>query len=293
MNAAAQLAAPARRSVRTAASATNAKSEPKAPEHTHSELKAALARVAALIKRAAGVEENRPWSGDSDRILWSAAFEAETRGAMTNTPEAGRKFGFDVAALIKAARLVPGDVESPERTKYLEQAARELCWIIDSESPYLELIDPKASRASSPSSPCKRADTTESTTAIAADHIDFLSTTLGRAHAILTMLVDLFGGATSITTPALSTGINGTLDFLVETLAGADEVAQQIPRGARPQSLSSHVHQARSLAELLGDMLNADDFDWCYSSGVYSNYFDAIGHAVRCAIEAMEVKSHG
>ncbi len=24
-----------------------------------------------------------------------------------------------------------------------------------------------------------------------------------------------------------------------------------------------------------------------------SNYFDAIGHAVRCAIEAMEVKNHG
>ena len=260
---------------------------PAEPDRTPLVLRAVFERASSLLRDASWTVEDHLWSGDSDRILEVAADTLYHKAPLATTIDEARTFAFDATALIKAARLVPGDTESPQRTALLERTAQELHLIIGTEASHLELIAPEASRCAKP---CVQHTPPVSATA---DHIDFLAPTLDRAHAILTMLVDLFGGATSITTPALSTGINGTLDFLVETLAGADEVAQQMPRGVRPQSLSSHVHQARSLAELLGDMLNADDFDWCYSSGVYSNYFDAIGHAVRCAIEAMEVKNHG
>ncbi|WP_353233336.1 hypothetical protein [Diaphorobacter ruginosibacter] len=282
-----QQTAPARRATRKAALVINA--EPEVPERTPSALKAALARVADSLERAAGIEEDHAWSGDSDRILAIAAWDIERHGQEVETSTEARLYGLDAVALIKAARLVPGDVESPERTELLEQAARELCWIIGSESPHSELIDPGVSRLSPLITPSKAQPKNCPAAFAAMERIDFLAGSLAHSNSVLTVLVDMFSRSVPVKDPLR---IAGTLKYLADSLAGAEDAVEQLPANMLPSAACTAISHARSLSELLHSLLNEEHFDCNYANGVYSDYFNAIAHAVRSAIQLMEARNH-
>lgn len=111
-------------------------------------IQVAFGEVETLLNAAYMTEEDHAWSADSDRLLCIAhglADEAYIR------PPVGAEIdrvAFDTAALIRAARLVPGDGESPERKILLDQAAAHLNWITGSSE---DCCDPGAPRPSAPS----------------------------------------------------------------------------------------------------------------------------------------------
>ena len=62
-----------------------------------------------------------------------------------NDPSSARDFAFDIVALIKAARRVPGPAAPAEAKKLLDQAMADLAWIAD--MPVAELMDAAAAPA--------------------------------------------------------------------------------------------------------------------------------------------------
>lgn len=86
--------------------------------------------VAGLLRNAWLTEEDHEHSGESDRLISVAIMVAD------NAPDgeqSGKSKGraFDIAACINAARLIPGDTESPERSAYLAQVGIILAEITD------------------------------------------------------------------------------------------------------------------------------------------------------------------
>jgi len=96
---------------------------------TEEAIKAAFGIVSALLEDACATDEPHAWSGDSDRLLRIAHdLSAEGHNNPPNSYEADR-LAYDIAALIRAARLVPGDTESDERRVLIDQAAVQLNWL--------------------------------------------------------------------------------------------------------------------------------------------------------------------
>jgi len=86
----------------------------------------AFASIGKALVAACDTEESHDWSYDSDRLLRIASDIAEREAQRVHGGYEAENFGFDIAALIKAARLVPGDTESPKRTALLEAVEANL-----------------------------------------------------------------------------------------------------------------------------------------------------------------------
>jgi len=134
------------------AKSTAAKAAPKAPakleegKFTRFTIKAAFGILEVLLQSASKTDEPHQWSGDSDRLL---ALAADLAGkAHTNTPglDDAQRVAYDIAALIKSAKLVPGDSESAERTDLLNQAAVQLNWLTECDETGTNCIDIGAAR---------------------------------------------------------------------------------------------------------------------------------------------------
>ncbi len=97
-----------------------------APAPWPSEDQALFAEVGAILNAASGTDEDHEFSGESDRLLSIAAKIAmeAAKGNLSNSTI--QSTGFDVAACINAARLVPDDSESVERTVHIDNAAQRL-----------------------------------------------------------------------------------------------------------------------------------------------------------------------
>ncbi|MEG0922688.1 MAG: hypothetical protein RSG22_14935 [Comamonas sp.] len=82
--------------------------------------------VGDFLAEAAGTNEDHAFSGDSDRLLSIGAMIAfdAAKGKFSNTT--AENTAYDVAACINAARLVPEDSESVERTVQIDNAALRL-----------------------------------------------------------------------------------------------------------------------------------------------------------------------
>lgn len=134
------------------AKATAPKTAPKAPVTTQEEkfnrytIKAAFGILEVLLLSASKTDEAHSLSGDSDRLLRIAAGLADR--AHTNTPDYddAERTAFDIAALIKAAKLVPGDTESAERADLINQAAVQLNWLTECDEAGSNCIDVGAVR---------------------------------------------------------------------------------------------------------------------------------------------------
>ena len=134
------------------ARSTAAKAAPKAPskleegKFTRFTIKAAFGILEVLLQSASKTDEPHQWSGDSDRLLALAAQLAG--GAHTNTPglDDAQRVAYDIAALIKSAKLVPGDSESAERADLLNQAAVQLNWLTECDETGTNCIDIGAAR---------------------------------------------------------------------------------------------------------------------------------------------------
>jgi len=79
------------------------------------------------LTTACGTPEQHARSGESDRLLTITAILATTAARKNGSSDDA----YDIVACINAARLVPGDVESRERTKYIDAAAAKLASILD------------------------------------------------------------------------------------------------------------------------------------------------------------------
>lgn len=100
-------------------------------------------RLADRLHEAWQTDEAHQHSGDSNRLLRVAEWIA----ADAQNPEWGhplRSTAFDIAALIRAARLVPGDEESVLRSALIQDAGDVLSQIADTST--RSLITPDARR---------------------------------------------------------------------------------------------------------------------------------------------------
>ncbi|MEJ5031496.1 hypothetical protein [Comamonas sp. MYb69] len=91
-----------------------------------------FAEVGDFLAQASGTDEPHGFSGDSDRLLSIGAMIAldAAKGKYSNTN--AENTAYDVAACINAARLVPDDTESVERTINIHCASERLAAITGS-----------------------------------------------------------------------------------------------------------------------------------------------------------------
>lgn len=86
--------------------------------------------ISDLLNQAWATDESHAYSGESDRLLGVAAGLAAA-APKEETTQDSRCRAFDIGACINAARLVPGDVESSERSALLGQVAAILTEITE------------------------------------------------------------------------------------------------------------------------------------------------------------------
>ncbi|MBV7428089.1 MULTISPECIES: hypothetical protein [unclassified Acidovorax] len=121
--------------------------------NAESAIKLAFGQIEALLCAAHMTEENHEWSGDSCRLLHIAHGLA---AQASENPLAGHDLeeaAFNIAALIRAARLVPGDSESPERKVLVDQATVHLNWLTESDAAGQDCCDPGVPRPAAPAVP--------------------------------------------------------------------------------------------------------------------------------------------
>lgn len=115
------------------AKARGRKAAPAAPASAPTPLAPAaatlFAEVGDFLALASGTDEDHAFSGESDRLLSIGAMIAldAAQGKFSNTN--AENTAYDVAACINAARLVPDDDESVERTLHIDNAAQRLAAI--------------------------------------------------------------------------------------------------------------------------------------------------------------------
>lgn len=117
---------------------------------TPAAVEAAFSQVQELLSQAYMTDEGHEWSGDSDRLLDIAHSLADK--AMIDPPKGDEMYrvAFNIAALIRAARLVPGDGESPLRKALIDQAAVHLNWLTKCDISGEDCCDPGAPRPAPP-----------------------------------------------------------------------------------------------------------------------------------------------
>lgn len=138
----------------TSAQKSPAKTAPGEPtaalKFTPAAIEAAFGQVATLLSQAYMTDEGHEWSGDSDRLLSIAHDLADTAEMTIPMGPPMSRVAFDIAALIRAARLVPGDGESPQRKALIDQAAVHLNWLTECDLSGKDCCDPGAPRPAPP-----------------------------------------------------------------------------------------------------------------------------------------------
>lgn len=113
-------------------------------------IKVAFCIIQTLLDEASATNEQHAWSGDSDRLLRIAHNIADDASIRTPNASDAESVAFNIAALIRAAKLVPGDSESEERRNLLDQAAVQLNWLTGCDTSGSNCIDPGAQRPMAP-----------------------------------------------------------------------------------------------------------------------------------------------
>lgn len=138
--------------------------EPAAKEFTASAIKLAFGQIEALLCAAHVTGESHEWSGDSCRLLRIAHGLAAQAHLDPPVGDKIDEVAFDIAGLIRAARLVPGDSESPERKVLVDQAAVHLNWLTECDAAVQDCCDPGVPRPAAPNNPATTASDHETNT---------------------------------------------------------------------------------------------------------------------------------
>jgi len=248
-------------------------------------LLAAFDIVVDSLEAASETDEKHDRSGDSDRILRIAASDADKHGAQANTAESARELAFDLAALIKSSRRVPGDVASPERIQHLVRAVAQLAWMADIDAADLvpTITHHGAALGQAPAAP--------GTLMPDALH-DFLSLRFSKASAILCYLVPLFSGDANTDSPGRQPGLPGTLRH-VEQLLRSTHAELLTHANVLPAGLLDAADEADSLIKLLHSTERCREYDFNLGDSVYCSYFDAALECVDRALVLMDTVRTG
>lgn len=90
----------------------------------------AFPAIAELLHEARLTKDDRA-SCDSDRLLRIAAAIAERHKGIPPIPDQAKSIASDIAALIKASRLVRGNAESPARTELIRLAGVHINHLVE------------------------------------------------------------------------------------------------------------------------------------------------------------------
>ncbi|CAN7504862.1 hypothetical protein LJR074_003507 [Acidovorax sp. LjRoot74] len=110
-------------------------------------IQVAFGQIEYLLNHAQGTEEDHSWSGDSERLIRIAHGLADEAALRPPKGVEIDQVAYDIAALIRASRLVPGDTESKERTAILTQVEQHLRSITECLE---DCCDPGAPRPPAP-----------------------------------------------------------------------------------------------------------------------------------------------
>ena len=254
-------------------------------ERNSRNLLAAFDVVVDALEAASETDEDHARSGDSDRLLRIASEDADKHGANANTAESAREFAFDLAAMIKSARRVPGDVESRERTQHLERAVAQLAWMADIDAD--DLVPPNIHQDIAPHKVPMGPGT-----AMSNSLHDFLSLRFSKASAILCYLVQLFSGDESGANPGKQPGLPGTVRH-VEQLLDSAHGELVTYASALPAGLLDAADEAGSLIKLLHSTERRREYGFNLGDSVYCSYFDAALECVDRALELMDTVRTG
>lgn len=95
-------------------------------------MKDAFRTIGELLRQASLTDEEQ-YTGDSDRLLRMGADLADAAHEKLPAGHDIDVTAFNIAALVRASRLVPGDTESPARKDLIDQAETSLDWLAETK----------------------------------------------------------------------------------------------------------------------------------------------------------------
>ena len=222
---------------------------PTGSEYTPEAIKSAFDGIEALLNEAHGTDEAHDWSGDSDRLLRIAHDLAD--GALIRTPTDAADVNcaaFDIAALIRAARLVPGDSESPERKALIDQAAVQLNWLTECDKAGSDCCDPGVPRPAAPKTKVQIALTPEPLSPRATFADTALHQTI-EAQAVIYACVENYAAPETV----------WALHTVLEVCVGSLDAKKIAEKGA--QEASNLLAQAIALGSFLLEEINGHGWE--------------------------------
>ncbi|RYF52805.1 MAG: hypothetical protein EOO27_27720 [Comamonadaceae bacterium] len=211
-------------------------------------VKAAFASVSALLDSAHDTDEDHQWTGDSDRLLRIAVTVADLACGEKLTPANAPTTAFDIGALVRASRLVPGDGESPTRKALIDQAEQHLDWIADSTgtcTPDLQrpLLAPKPGQPQAKTPPHDASR-------------DLLETAWYRAREAQEVV---YACVMNYQGPETIWGVHTVLKVAVETLGGIVLDKQLTKDGC--EDASNLLAQAIALTSMISETTNGEQWE--------------------------------
>lgn len=245
-----------------------------------------------VLQAASGTDEAHGYRCESDRLLRiaaSVAFDAAS-GKLSSTTSANT--AYDIAACINAARLVPGDAESAQRTSLITCAAESLAAITGDEVRKMIFDDvPRPSappRVSTPPSTPAPAHPAAVYSQMPAAMHDELSMHLLSADAVVFALEDLFSGVSTLKEPrsVASDDLMGLLQCAKQLLNTANKTVLY-HQGALPDDLRTRLFEATSLINVVEEIEYEGSFQFIWSDDQYQNYFFTVRHCIKQASNAL------
>ncbi len=254
---------------------------------TRQQDRAWLTDLEKALNAAANADCPHIHSGESDRLL-RVAYEISARLAGTSDAALDGPAGnelFTVAALVKAALQVPGDVASPERLAFIEQARVPLVGLTDCAT-VLDGWDtyPSAMPSAGPSAGAE----SEKRYHLSGDQHNSIYMRLDHAEAALSVLVHVFSGDANTEDPMTAPGLKGTLQHIQWLTRGLHSelsvLASKLPPG-----LVERVTEANAMIDLMEHLESNGGFQFNrWSDALTCSYLSAIEHSVKAAMDLLD-----
>ncbi len=224
--------------------------------------KAAFGQVETLLNEAYMTDEDHAWSGDSDRLLDIAHSLADK--AMIDPPIGPEmpRVAFNIAALIRASRLVPGDSESPQRKALIDQAAVHLNWLTESDMGGSDCCDPGVPRPAAPGTMHLAECSPALAKAAPRPLADCAAAAWFRAREAQAVL---WASVENYSAPETVMALHTLVEISVEKLAALNEKISE----EACEDASSILSQAIALAAFLAEDVNGDRWELLLDAALF------------------------
>lgn len=223
-------------------------------DYSPAEIKAVFQQLEVLLNEAYTTDEDHGWSADSDRLISIAHDLADQAEMHPPSGNAIDEVAFNIAALIRAARLVPGDEESPQRKALIDQAAVHLNWLTECDMGGEDCCDPGVPR---PAAPVR--DTPQSLPGIAsapATTESFASTAWYRAceaRQVVHACVESYGA------PETIWAVHTVMNAACQTLS--DMVTDEKVTADGCEDASNFLAQSVALTSMITETVNGESWE--------------------------------